>query len=83
MNEVFLIGKTTEKVEYKFIVNKKTKFAKAYLKIKTLDKQSINLICYNDIADFCLRKIKINDLIMINGKFRTNMEIEITALQIL
>ena len=43
MNEVFLIGKVIEDIEYKFMLEK-NKTAKAILKLKLLDKTDIKAI---------------------------------------
>ena len=71
MNEVFLIGKVIGNIEYKFMLEK-NKTAKAILKLKLLDKTAIKAIGYNDIADFCLRHLKIKDTVIIYGELEEN-----------
>ena len=77
MNEVFIIGEIISKIDFKFIVNNKKYFSKVKFRMKTLDKQQIIVIGYNDIADFALKNLKEKDSILINGKINTKMEIEI------
>lgn len=71
MNEVFLIGRVIEDIEYKFMLEK-NKTAKAILKLKLLDKTYVKTIGYNDIADFCLRCLKIKDTVIIYGELEDN-----------
>lgn len=71
MNEVFLIGKIAEKIEYKFMLEK-NKTAKAIIKLELLDKTKLELIAYNEIADFCIRKLKENDVITVEGEIEKN-----------
>ena len=82
MNEIFIIGKVVTKIEYKFIINSKKYFAKVEFEIE-LNKQKFQVRGYNNIADFCYRKLKKNDMILINGKIRTNMIINIKSITII
>ncbi len=72
MNEVFLIGKVIEKVDYKFMLEK-NKTAKARMKLELLDKTKLEVIAYNDIADFCLSNLKIEDEVIIYGNLEENI----------
>ena len=67
MNEVFLIGRLIENVEFDFIINSKKYKSIARMKIETLDKQYINIITYDFLADFAYSKIKKLDYVFING----------------
>lgn len=82
MNEIFLIGKVANKLQYKFIVNSKNYFAKVEFEIK-LNKQIFKVKGYNNIADFCYRKLKKNEKIFINGRVKSDMTIEIKNIMIL
>ena len=66
MNEVFLIGKIITEIEFKFIINSKN-ISIARFKIKTLDKQIIQIKAYNEIADYVYSKFNKNDFIVIEG----------------
>ena len=82
MNEVFIIGKVISKIEYKFIVKSKNFFAKAEFEIEKAN-QKFKVKCYNNIADFCYRKLNKNIKIFINGKINSNMEIELKYVNII
>ena len=72
MNVVFLIGELIKEIEYKFMLEK-NKTAKAILNLKLLDKTEIKVEAYNEIADFCLRNLKIKDIALIYGKIEENI----------
>lgn len=59
MNEVFLIGKIINDIEFKFIINYKN-ISIAMFNIKTSDKQIIKIKAYNELADYCYSKLEIN-----------------------
>ena len=72
MNEVFLIGKISSNIEFKFIINSKNK-AIAYFEIETVDKQIVRVQAYNQFADFAYSKLNENDKVFINGYIETNV----------
>ena len=74
MNEVFLIGKIIEKVEYKFMLEK-GKTAKAKIKLELLDKTKLEVIAYNETADYSLQNLEDKNKVFIYGELKTN-EIE-------
>ena len=76
MNEIFIIGKVVSKIEYKFIINSKKYFAKVEFEIE-FDNQKFQVRGYNNIADFCYRKLNKNHKIFINGKIETDMIINV------
>ena len=80
MNEIFIIGKIASKVEYKFIVNNKKQYAKAEFEIER-NKEVFKVIGYNNIADYCYRKLKINDQVFIYGKIETGMRINARSIE--
>lgn len=81
MNEIFLIGKVVSKIEYKFIIKRKKYFSKVEFEIE-LDKQIFKIKGYNNIADYCYRKLKNNDKVFINGKIESDI-IKITIIKLL
>lgn len=72
MNEIFLIGKVANKLQYKFIINSKKYFSKVEFEIE-LDKQKFKVKGYNNTADFCYRKLNKNEKVFINGRIDSNM----------
>ena len=67
MNEVFIIGKVICEVKYKFILEKHNN-AKAVISLELLDKTKIEVIAYNEIADYAFKNLDKNELVFINGK---------------
>lgn len=82
MNEIFIIGKVASKIEYKFIINSKKYFAKVEFEIE-FNNQKFKVRGYNNIADFCYRKLNKNDMIFINGKIESGMIIDIKKITII
>ena len=77
MNEIYIIGTINGKIEFRFVVNNKRYFSKVKFKLKTLDKQTLKIVCYNDVADSILKSIKERDKIIIRGRINSKSEIEI------
>lgn len=77
MNEIYIIGTINGKIEFKFVVNNKRYFSKVKFKLKTLDKQILKIVCYNDVTDLILKNIKERDKIIIRGRINSKSEIEI------
>ena len=82
MNEIFIIGKVKNKLEYKFIINSKKYFSKVEFEIER-NRQKFKVKGYNNIADFCYRYLKKNDKVFINGKIENNMIINIKNIKII
>lgn len=79
MNEIFIIGKIASKIEYKFVINSKKYFSKVKFEIE-VSKQKFKVICYNNIADYCYRKLEKEDSVFINGRIENYMEIAIKSI---
>ena len=75
MNEVFIVVKVIN-FEYRFLLNNKNN---AICKIKgiLLNSSIIKLIAYDNLADKLLRKLRINELYLFQGRVNSNMEIEL------
>lgn len=80
MNEVFLIGKIITEIDFKFIINSKN-ISVAIFEIELLDKQRVKVKAYNEIADFCYRKLNQNNWIFVNGKIQSDGMINIQFLK--
>ena len=78
MNLVFIKGKIIEKIEFKFIYSKnKTKNTPNYLaqsKVELDNKSIIDVIGYNEKADWMYRNLTINEVIYIEGKLINDKE---------
>ena len=67
MNEVFIIGKVITEVKFDFILNSKHISAVRFGFMTMCDKQEINVITYNEKADYVYANLKHEDVVMING----------------
>ena len=78
MNLVFIKGKIIEKIEFKFIYSKnKTKntpISIAQSKMELDNKSIIDVIGYNEKADWMYRNLTINEVIYIEGKLINDKE---------
>ena len=76
MNEVFIIGRIIENIEFDFIYRKsKTSIAKT--KVELLNKSIIEIYGYDEIADYMYRNIEKNNVIAVEGKMRSDkVEVE-------
>ena len=78
MNLVFIKGKIIEKIEFKFIYSKnktkKTPISIAQTKVELDNKSIIDVIGYNEKADWMYRNLTINEVIYIEGKLINDKE---------
>lgn len=80
MNEVILIGKVISNVEFNFL--KESKHVSICLfELKILDGAIVKIKAYDEIADFCYRRMKLDSEIFINGKIRTCGVIEVKKIK--
>ena len=75
MNICIVIGQIIENIDFKFILNGK-KDSIVSFKIKLLNNSVINVIAYNEVADYCYRKLNLNEIILIEGSLNYKLEIE-------
>ena len=67
MNEVFIIGKVITEVKFDFILNSKHISVAGFRAITVCDKQEIEIIAYDEMADYIYANLKHEDVVMING----------------
>lgn len=79
MNEVFIIAKVIEKVQFQFVYDSK-KTAIAQVEVKLWNKSRITLIGYDEMADYMYRNLKENDIPFVNGKINSKMQVEVYKL---
>ena len=82
MNICFIIGKIISDVEFDFIIDnnkgfKNDKISVVRFKLKLLDENVLNIIGYNNVADFCCQKLKIGENVLIQGFINNSGKIEI------
>lgn len=82
MNDIFLIGRLTEDVNFRFMIRKKYT-AISLFNIRTIDSEILRIVAYNGIADFCYRNLNKDDNILINGFLNSNMQVVIKSIKII
>lgn len=70
MNEYFGIGKVIRKESFKFILNKNHK-SRIAMTIKLIDTNEVRIVAYDEKADYVLRNIFERDMILIQGKLKS------------
>ena len=69
MNKVFIIGKVITEVKFDFILNSKHISIARVGVITVCDKQEIEIMAYDEMADYVYANLKHEDVVMINGYF--------------
>ena len=72
MNEVFIIGKVITEVKFDFILNSKHISVARFGVATMCDKQEINVIAYDKMADYVYANLKHEDVVIINGYLEYN-----------
>lgn len=67
MNEVFIIGKVITEVKFDFILKSKHISIARFGVITLCDKQEIEIMAYDEMADYVYANLKHEDVVMING----------------
>lgn len=80
MNYCFILGKIINDVDIEFILESKH-YSIVLLKLILLNGSVIEALAYNEVADYCYRYFKRNDLILIKGKINSKMKIVIKNLE--
>lgn len=76
MNLCIIKGKVTEEVEFNFFYRcKQISIAKARILLENGSK--ILIKGYNELADWMYHYIQLNDILLIQGKINSDMEIEV------
>lgn len=69
MNLCILQGKIISEIEFKFIINGKNKSI-AYFDMLLCNKSIVRIKSYNDTADYIYKKLKIGQIVFVQGKIR-------------
>ena len=75
MNICFLYGQIINEIKFEFIINDKNKNSICYFDLKLLNGTIIKIKAYNEKADLCYGKLRIKDLIFIEGYLNNNKEV--------
>ncbi len=74
MNICFLTGKIISDIEFKFVLNSKY-ISIAIFTLKVDESCTIKVKAYDKIADLCYQKLVKGDIVSIEGKIDSKMEI--------
>ena len=72
MNEVFIIGKVITEVKFDFILNSKHISIARFGVITVRDEQEIEIMAYDEMADYIYANLKHEDVVIINGYLEYN-----------
>ena len=72
MNEVFIIGKVITEVKFDFILNSKHISVAGFRTVTVCDEQEIEIIAYDEMADYIYANLKHKDVVIINGYLEYN-----------
>ena len=74
MNRCFFIGKVCTNIKFDFILkDKNISIVRFYIKL--LDGSIIKVKDYYEIADYCYSRLKYGDIVVIEGKLESNINI--------
>ena len=74
MNLVYIQGKVVSKIDFKFIINSKN-ISIAIFKVELRNKSVVIVKAYNEMADYCYRKLNEGRGVIIEGKLNTKLDI--------
>ena len=86
MNICFFQGKIISKINFKFVMESDENLSRRHISICYFDvllnnKTIIMVKAYDNMADLCYRKLKIDDFININGRLCENNEVELCEVE--
>lgn len=79
MNKCFVIGYITDEIDFKFILNGKH-ISIVSFSVKLSNNSIIQVIAYNETADFCYSHLKKEDIVLIEGRLNFTMDIIINRI---
>ena len=84
MNLCFLMGKIISEIEFDFVIKEKSIGKHVSVVNFWLDVfgEKINIIGYNNIADFCYQKLAVEENVLIKG-IASNGRVEIEGIEII
>ena len=74
MNLVYIQGKVVSKIDFKFIINSKN-ISIAISKVELSNKSVVKVKAYNEMADYCYRKLSEGREVIIEGRLNTKLEV--------
>lgn len=80
MNRCFLKGKVISDVQFEFMIDQNHNSISIF-SIILQNKTEIQLIAYDELADFCYQKLKVEKIIFIEGYLKTENQVEIITIK--
>ena len=80
MNLCFVMGKIISNIEFKFIINSKD-ISVSIFGIQLSNNSIITVKAYNEIADFCYKKLVKGDNVLLYGTLNNKREIVINEIE--
>lgn len=74
MNLVYIQGKVVSEIDFKFIINSKN-ISIAIFKVELRNKSVVVVKAYNEMADYCYRKLNEGRGVIIEGRLNTKLEV--------
>lgn len=76
MNRCFLTGKVRREVQFEFMIDPNHNSI-SIIEVILTNKTQIQLIAYDELADFCYQKLKVGNRIFIEGYLKTENRVKI------
>ena len=74
LNIIFTQGKIISDVEFKFIIKSKN-ISVSIFKLQLINNSIVTIKSYNELADYCYSKLNKEDIVLIEGKLNSKLEI--------
>ncbi|MCI8617693.1 MAG: hypothetical protein HFJ60_05605 [Clostridia bacterium] len=81
MNLVYIQGKIISDIEFKFIIKSKNKSISIF-KLELTNNSIVTIKAYNELADYCYSKLNKDDIILIEGKLNSKLEIILQIIEL-
>ena len=82
MNLIYIQGKVISEIDFKFIINSKN-ISIAIFKVELRNKSVVVVKAYNEVADYCYRKLNEGREVIIEGRLNTKLEIICNRIKLL
>ena len=82
MNLCFLIGKIISDIEFDFILNS-SNISIVKFTMKVDNKCTVTVKAYDEIADWCYQNLKTNEIVIIQGKLDSKIQVIVEEIQFL
>ena len=74
MNIIIILGKIISDIEFKFIIKNKNKSISIF-ELELTNNSIVTVKAYNILADYCYSELNKEDIILIEGKLNSKLEI--------